>query len=179
MIDGNYNVLRFAIHFSILSYMAKTANLYARIEPEVKEQAESILEALGIPVSNAINMFYKQIILQQGLPFDVKLPGAKSNETVQAVAGLNAPTNTCVNNVQHFSAKPFCSDTQATYNAGVDLKSYRLTSSEEPSDEMLNALMLKVRDSARESTTNAAKALQSMRENAVKNVTRKRKKMGL
>lgn len=54
--------------------MAKTANLYARIEPEVKVQAESILEALGIPVSNAINMFYKQIILQRGLPFDVKLP---------------------------------------------------------------------------------------------------------
>lgn len=54
--------------------MAKTANLYARIEPEVKDQAESILEALGIPVSNAINMFYKQIILQRGIPFDVKLP---------------------------------------------------------------------------------------------------------
>ncbi|MGN1111653.1 MAG: type II toxin-antitoxin system RelB/DinJ family antitoxin [Acutalibacteraceae bacterium] len=52
----------------------KTANLYARIEPEVKEQAESILSSLGIPVSNAINMFYKQIILQRGLPFDVKLP---------------------------------------------------------------------------------------------------------
>lgn len=55
--------------------MAKTANLYARIEPQVKEQAEDILEALGIPVSNAINMFYKQIILQRGLPFEVKLPG--------------------------------------------------------------------------------------------------------
>ena len=54
--------------------MAKTANLYARIEPEVKDQAESILEALGIPVSNAINMFYKQIILQRGIPFEVKLP---------------------------------------------------------------------------------------------------------
>ena len=54
--------------------MAKTANLYARIEPEIKEEAESILETLGIPVSNAICMFYKQIILQQGLPFDVKLP---------------------------------------------------------------------------------------------------------
>ena len=54
--------------------MAKTANLYARIEPEVKDQAESILEALGIPVSNAINMFYKQIILQRGIPFDIKLP---------------------------------------------------------------------------------------------------------
>lgn len=52
----------------------KTANLYARIEPDVKEQAESILSSLGIPVSNAINMFYKQIILQRGLPFEVKLP---------------------------------------------------------------------------------------------------------
>ena len=54
----------------------KSANLYARIEPDVKEQAESILSALGIPASSAINMFYKQIILQRGLPFEVKLPSA-------------------------------------------------------------------------------------------------------
>lgn len=57
--------------------MAKTANLYARIEPNVKEQAESILSALGIPASNAINMFYKQIILHKGLPFEVKIPISK------------------------------------------------------------------------------------------------------
>ncbi|MEG0699554.1 MAG: type II toxin-antitoxin system RelB/DinJ family antitoxin [Erysipelotrichaceae bacterium] len=55
---------------------AKSANLYARIEPDVKEQAEGILSALGIPASNAINMFYKQIILQRGIPFDVKMPSA-------------------------------------------------------------------------------------------------------
>ena len=54
--------------------MAKSANLYARIEPDIKEQAEAILSALGIPASNAITMFYKQIILQKGLPFEVKLP---------------------------------------------------------------------------------------------------------
>ncbi|MEG6566368.1 type II toxin-antitoxin system RelB/DinJ family antitoxin [Thermoanaerobacterium saccharolyticum] len=54
--------------------MAKSANLYARIEPEVKEQAEAILNALGITASNAITMFYKQIILRKGLPFEVKLP---------------------------------------------------------------------------------------------------------
>ena len=54
--------------------MSKTANLYVRIEPELKEQAEKILNTLGIPASNAINMFYKQIILQRGLPFDLKLP---------------------------------------------------------------------------------------------------------
>lgn len=54
----------------------KSANLYARIEPDVKEQAEKILAALGIPASNAINMFYKQIILNRGLPFEVKIPEA-------------------------------------------------------------------------------------------------------
>lgn len=54
--------------------MSKTANLYVRIEPDLKEQAEKILSALGIPASNAINMFYKQIILQRGMPFDLKLP---------------------------------------------------------------------------------------------------------
>jgi DNA-damage-inducible protein J len=55
----------------------KSTNVYARIEPDVKEQAEKILSALGIPASNAINMFYKQIILQRGLPFDVKLPSTQ------------------------------------------------------------------------------------------------------
>ena len=57
--------------------MPKTANLYARIEPDTKEKAERILTALGIPISNAINMFYKQIIMQRGLPFDVKIPDRK------------------------------------------------------------------------------------------------------
>ena len=56
---------------------AKSANLYARIEPDVKEQAEGILATLGISASNAINMFYKQIILQRGLPFEVKIPSAR------------------------------------------------------------------------------------------------------
>lgn len=55
----------------------KSANLYARIEPDVKEQAEKILSTLGIPASSAINMFYKQIILQRGLPFDVKIPSSR------------------------------------------------------------------------------------------------------
>lgn len=52
----------------------KSANLYVRIEPDVKEQAEHILSALGISSSSAINMFYKQIILRRGIPFDVSLP---------------------------------------------------------------------------------------------------------
>lgn len=57
--------------------MAKTTNLYVRIEPELKEQAEAILGQLGIPVSNAVNIFLKQVVMQRGIPFDVKLSQAK------------------------------------------------------------------------------------------------------
>lgn len=57
--------------------MAKSANLYARIEPDLKEQAETILSALGISASNAITMFYKQVVLQKGLPFEVRLPATQ------------------------------------------------------------------------------------------------------
>ena len=65
---------------------AKSANLYARIEPEVKEKAESILSTLGIPASNAINMFYKQIILQRGLPFEKGYADIKAGRTREASA---------------------------------------------------------------------------------------------
>ena len=54
--------------------MAKTTNLYIRLEPELKEQAEQILEQLGIPMSNAVNMFLKQVVMQRGIPFEIKLP---------------------------------------------------------------------------------------------------------
>lgn len=56
---------------------SKTANVYTRVDPETKEQAESILDQLGIPMSNAIGMFLKQIVLQRGIPFDMKLPTEK------------------------------------------------------------------------------------------------------
>lgn len=69
---------------------AKSANLYARIEPEVKEKAEGILSALGIPASNAINMFYKQIIFHRGLPFEVKIPSSRPVDmSVLSEAKLN------------------------------------------------------------------------------------------
>ena len=54
--------------------MVKSANLYARIEPELKNEAEAILSGLGVPVSNAINIFYRQIVIHRGLPFDVRFP---------------------------------------------------------------------------------------------------------
>jgi len=53
--------------------MPKTSSIYTRVEPEVKEQAEQILSKLGIPVSNAINLFLHQVVLQKGIPFELKL----------------------------------------------------------------------------------------------------------
>ena len=54
--------------------MAKSANLYARIEPDLKENAEAILNVLGISASSAITMFYKQIVMHNGIPFELKIP---------------------------------------------------------------------------------------------------------
>ena len=55
---------------------ARTANVTARVEPEIKEQAEAVMNKLGIPVSTAINMFYREIILWNGLPFRPSIPTA-------------------------------------------------------------------------------------------------------
>ena len=52
---------------------AKTANVLARVEPDVKKEAEDILSQLGIPASVAINMLYKQIIITKGIPFSISL----------------------------------------------------------------------------------------------------------
>lgn len=57
--------------------MARTSSIFARIDPEVKEQAEQVLEQLGIPMSNAIGLFLRQVVLQRGIPFDIKLPQNK------------------------------------------------------------------------------------------------------
>jgi|SRR5699024_593225 DNA-damage-inducible protein J len=57
--------------------MAKTTNLYVRLEPELKKEAESVLGQLGIPLSNAVNIFLKQVVMERGIPFDVKIPSKK------------------------------------------------------------------------------------------------------
>ena len=52
----------------------KSANVMARVEPDIKERAENILSGLGIPVSVLINMVYRQIIVNNGIPFSLTLP---------------------------------------------------------------------------------------------------------
>lgn len=54
----------------------KTSNIYSRVDPETKNQAELILDRLGIPMSNAIDMFLKQVVIHRGIPFEMKLPAS-------------------------------------------------------------------------------------------------------
>lgn len=58
----------------------RTANVSVRVEPSVKEEAESVLERLGVSSSTVINMLYRQIIMTQSIPFNVSIPAPLSRE---------------------------------------------------------------------------------------------------
>jgi len=60
--------------------MAKTTTISIRIDAELKSDVESILTSLGLTPSQAINVFYKQITFQNGIPFSIKIPEKKLNE---------------------------------------------------------------------------------------------------
>ena len=61
--------------------MSKTATVRARLEPELKEHAETIFHSLGLNATQAITMFYKQVELRCGLPFEVAIPNAVTKRT--------------------------------------------------------------------------------------------------
>jgi len=54
--------------------LTKTANVNVRIQENIKQQAEQILDTIGISRATAIDMFYRQIILNNGIPFSLKIP---------------------------------------------------------------------------------------------------------
>ena len=60
----------------------KTASVHARIQPGLKVQAEAILDKLGISTSEAIAIYFSQIALRKGLPFDVKIPNKATRKAM-------------------------------------------------------------------------------------------------
>ena len=54
----------------------KTAAVHSRINPDIKERAEAVLTQLGLSPTEAIRMFYTQIALRNGLPFEVQIPNS-------------------------------------------------------------------------------------------------------
>lgn len=64
--------------------MSKSAMLRARLEPELKSHAEAIFSRLGLNSTQAITIFYRQVELHQGLPFNVAVPSATTQRTFDA-----------------------------------------------------------------------------------------------
>jgi DNA-damage-inducible protein J len=70
--------------------MTKTATVRARIKPELKERAERVLRDLGLNPTQAITLFYRQVEIHQGLPFEVVVPTEKTRQTFEDTdAGRN------------------------------------------------------------------------------------------
>lgn len=65
--------------------MAKTSSMHIRVEPQVKKEVERILKTLGMTSAEAINIYLKQIILNSGIPFEIKTPQF-SDEMLESIA---------------------------------------------------------------------------------------------
>lgn len=61
----------------------KTSTARALLDPEVKKQAESILKELGLSVSKSFELFYRQVIAQRGLPFEINVPNEKTMKAIE------------------------------------------------------------------------------------------------
>jgi DNA-damage-inducible protein J len=66
----------------------KTGYITARVEPKLKASAGRVLTRIGVSTSDAITMFLRQVVLRQGIPFDVRVPNA---ETQRAIEELENP----------------------------------------------------------------------------------------
>jgi DNA-damage-inducible protein J len=63
--------------------MGKTGYITARVEPKLKASAGKVLNKVGVSTSDAITMFLKQVVLQGGLPFEVRAPNARSRKAIE------------------------------------------------------------------------------------------------
>jgi DNA-damage-inducible protein J len=63
--------------------MPKTAMIRARVDAKLKADAEAVLEKVGLTASEAIRLFYRQVALRKGLPFDVKVPNAATRQAMK------------------------------------------------------------------------------------------------
>ena len=63
--------------------MPKTAVISARIDPKLKHEAEEVFRELGLTTTQAITLFYKQVELERGLPFAVRVPNDATVEALQ------------------------------------------------------------------------------------------------
>jgi len=62
----------------------KTATVTVRMDPQVKKNAEAVLKALGLTTSQAVNLFFIQVSINKGIPFDVHLPNEGTTKAIES-----------------------------------------------------------------------------------------------
>ena len=62
--------------------MKKSSTIRARMEPDLKDKAEYVFRKLGLTTTQALTLFYKQVELRNGLPFDVAIPNETTRRTL-------------------------------------------------------------------------------------------------
>ena len=77
--------------------MARTETIRARVEPELKSEAEAILKEVGLSSSEAMRLFLNQVVSRRGLPFEVKIPNA---ETIEAIESIQAGKGLKVDSIE-------------------------------------------------------------------------------
>ena len=89
--------------------MGKTEQMHIRVEPELKAEAEAVLSQLGLRATEFVRMALRQVVLQRGLPFPVRIPNAET------IAALNEPAH----NLKQFES---VDDLFADMEAGKDAR---------------------------------------------------------
>lgn len=79
--------------------MNKVATVNARIESDLKLHAEAILHKIGMSSAEAIRIFYAQVCLQNGLPFDVKIPNKATLNAIEELESGKDERFKAMNNV--------------------------------------------------------------------------------
>lgn len=67
--------------------MRKNAIIHARINSDIKVRAEKIFDAIGVNASEAINIFFRQVVLKNGIPFKVEIPNKTTLKALKELEG--------------------------------------------------------------------------------------------
>jgi DNA-damage-inducible protein J len=91
-----FNVIQLQYIISKEIDMNKTATITVRLDPKVKKNAEAVLKTLGLTTSQAVSLFFTQVSLNKGIPFDVHIPNDATGKAIKEGLdgrGLHAATN--------------------------------------------------------------------------------------
>lgn len=72
----------------------KTVKMNIRVNKDIKQKAEKVFISLGLTNSQAVNMFFNQVVLNNGIPFDIKIPSYYNEKTIKVIE--NAEKDECL-----------------------------------------------------------------------------------